>query len=133
VGFGVGIEKFASQTQSQFSEFDDNMSAVIMNYENLAGFIESSEAQNPGHSRRPRPAEIYATHNGPRYQNAARVRAGHGLVDNAFGSGANHMGTTQTAPRFTQNLRQDRSNLSSTLCDFIRENDSDPNLAQHGG
>ena len=27
------------QSQSQFSEFDDNMSSVILNYENLAGFI----------------------------------------------------------------------------------------------
>ena len=104
-----------------------------MNYENLAGFIESSDAQNPAPSRRPRNAELYTTHNGPRYQNAAQVRAGHGLANTAFGSAANHMGAAQTAPRFTQNLRQDRSNLSSTLYDFIRENDGDPDLAQHGG
>lgn len=104
-----------------------------MNYENLAGFIESSDAQNPGPSRRPRNAEIYTTHNGPRYQNAAQVRSGQRLADNALGSGANHIGTTQAAPRFTQNLRQDRSNLSSTLYDFIRENDGDADPAQHGG
>ena len=28
------------QSQSQFSEFDDNMSQVIMNYENLTGLIQ---------------------------------------------------------------------------------------------
>ena len=52
VGFGLGMDLFASQTQSQFSEFDDNVSAVIINYENLAGFIESSEAQNPNNAGR---------------------------------------------------------------------------------
>jgi hypothetical protein len=45
-----GFNDFGAQSQSQFSEFEDNMSSVVMNYENLKGLLSNEviEGRNNG-------------------------------------------------------------------------------------
>lgn len=49
-GFGAGLGTGGEfhQSQSQFSEFDDNLSSVIINYDNLTGFINNQGNQGRG-------------------------------------------------------------------------------------
>lgn len=94
------------QSQSQFSEFDDNMSQVIMNYENLTGLIQN----NMG---------------GPGGSNAQTNRMrGRGNVPNimanqsgAMGPGGRHAGQVPGQGGRAGN----RLNMSSNLYDFIRD------------
>lgn len=113
------------QSQSQFSEFDDNMSSVIMNYENLAGFIQHN---NPGARSR----QSAGAHHGTSDNRREHASSGH---HQAQGGGPRHPEQAQLGRRFTGvlnshsninfGLRANRSNLSSTLYDFMRDNDID--------
>lgn len=105
--------------QSQYSEIDDNISSVIFNYENLASLISNNQNQGPAPHRN-RHRQAHATN--PR-QSERGDHGGPGAVGQFI---TNMLAGTQVNPSPMVHVRDNRSNLSSTLYDFIRENN-------HGG